>query len=62
MKKAARILALAFGLVLLGATILNANLVSRSRTALSQGVFRADPDTYSARFHIIVAIPDTDDS
>ncbi|MFA6365565.1 MAG: substrate-binding domain-containing protein [Candidatus Hydrogenedentales bacterium] len=62
MKKAARILAFAFGLVLLGATILNANLVSRSRTALSQGVFRADPDAYGARFHIIVAIPDTDDS
>jgi ribose transport system substrate-binding protein len=62
MKKAARLLALFFGLVLLGATILNANLVNRSRAALARGVFRADSGAYTARFHVIVAIPDTDDS
>ncbi|MHB9152592.1 MAG: sugar ABC transporter substrate-binding protein [Spirochaetales bacterium] len=62
MKKAARILAILFGLVLLGSTILNANLVGKSRIALSRGVFRVDSGAYLARYHLIVAIPDTDDS
>ena len=62
MKKAARILALAFGFVLIGATILNANLVGKSRAALARGVFRVDSGAYVARYHLIVAIPDTDDS
>lgn len=62
MRKTARVLAVLFGALLLGATILNANLVVKSRAALSQGVAKTEEGSYPARFHIIVAIPDTDDS
>ena len=62
MKNAARILALLFGILLLGATVLNANLVGRSREALSKGVLRENSSLSSARYHVIVALPDIDDS
>jgi ribose transport system substrate-binding protein len=62
MKKAARLLAIVFGLVLLGATILNANLVGKSGRALARGVIRTGAGIDAARYHLIVAIPDTDDS
>ena len=62
MKNVARVLALIFGLVLIGATVLNASLVSKSRAALSKGVLRENSALHTARYHVIVALPDTDDS
>jgi ribose transport system substrate-binding protein len=62
MKTAARILAVIFGLVLIVATIINADLVRKSALALSKGVYKESPVARTERFHVIVAIPDTDDS
>ncbi|HUW71110.1 MAG TPA: substrate-binding domain-containing protein [bacterium] len=61
-RKAALILAGLFALAFVGATLLNADLVSRSRHALTSGLLR-DPSTYeAARRHLVVIVPDTDDS
>ncbi|MFZ2636674.1 MAG: substrate-binding domain-containing protein [Rectinemataceae bacterium] len=62
MKRAAWILAIVFGLAFLGATLLNADLISKSRQALASGVFRDPEAAETARFHVIVVIPDTGDS
>jgi len=62
MKNIARVLALLFGLVLIGATVLNASLVGKSRIALSKGVLRESSTLATSRYHVIVALPDTDDS
>lgn len=61
-RKAALILAGLFALAFVGATLLNADLVSRSRHALTSGLLR-EPSTYeTARRHLVVIVPDTDDS
>lgn len=61
-RKAALILAGLFALAFIGATLLNADLVSRSRHALTSGLLR-EPSTYeAARRHLVVIVPDTDDS
>jgi ribose transport system substrate-binding protein len=62
MKKVAWILAALFGLAFLGATLMNADLISKSHRALAHGVLREKPVTEAARFHLIVILPDTDDS
>jgi ribose transport system substrate-binding protein len=62
MKKVAWILAVVFGLVLLGATLLNADLIGKSRRALASGVFRDTSSTEVVRYQLVVVIPDTDDS
>lgn len=62
MKRAARILALFFGLVFLGATLLNADLVGRSRRALASGVLRDLSSLPTRRFILGVILPETDDS
>ena len=61
MKKAAWILAIFFGLAFLGATLMNAGLIARSRRALAGG-FRARSAAEAARYHLVVVLPDTDDS
>ncbi len=66
MKKASWILAIVFGLAFLGATLMNATLVSRARAALASAYLGASPPpgakAKSARFHLVVVLPDTDDS
>jgi ribose transport system substrate-binding protein len=62
MKQVAWILAALFGLAFLGATLMNAELIAKSRRALARGVFREMPVTEDVRYHLIVILPDTDDS
>jgi ribose transport system substrate-binding protein len=74
MKRLSWILALAFGLVFVGATLMNATLIGKARAALSGAVpkgesFDAARQSVDAgakvgvpRFHLIVIVPDTDDS
>jgi ribose transport system substrate-binding protein len=62
MKKAAWVLAIVFGLVFVGATLLNADLIGKSRTALAHGVSLSPLAAKPARYQIIVVMPDTDDS
>lgn len=61
-RKVAFILASIFGLAFLGATLLNADLVSRSRRALTGGLLREPSNYEAARRHLVVILPDTDDS
>ncbi|MBN1243067.1 MAG: sugar ABC transporter substrate-binding protein [Spirochaetales bacterium] len=61
MKKTAWILAAFFGLVLLGAVALNADLVSRSRAALAGAGISGFPEADAARLHLLVVLPDSDD-
>ncbi|MCX7024013.1 MAG: substrate-binding domain-containing protein [Spirochaetes bacterium] len=62
MKRAAWILTVVFGLAFLGATLLNADLIGKSREALASGVLRDKSSIPPARYHLIVVIPDSDDS
>lgn len=62
MKKAAWILAALFGLAFLGATLLNASLIAKTRKTLASGVFRETPAREPVRYHLVVILPDTDDS
>ena len=62
MKKVAWILAAIFGLAFIGATLMNADLISKSRRALASGVLRNKSSLGSARYHLVVVIPDLDDS
>ena len=62
MKKAAWILTVLFGLAFLGAALLNADLIAKSRRALASGGFREQPAAMAARYHLVVILPDTDDS
>ncbi len=62
MKKAAWVLALVFGIAFLGATLMNARLINLVRKALSSGVLRDKASIRTARFHLAVVIPDTNDS
>jgi len=59
MKTLAWFLAVVFGLAFLGATLMNADLIGRSRRALAGG-----PRTYGseARYQIVVLLPDASDS
>jgi ribose transport system substrate-binding protein len=62
MKKAAWILALLFGLVFAGATLMNAILIGKARAVLPGELGKAGPKSEAARYHLIVVLPDTDDS
>jgi ribose transport system substrate-binding protein len=62
MKKVSRILTLLFGLVFIGSTLLNADLIGKSRHALAGGVLRDLSSVPSARYELMVVLPDTDDS
>jgi ribose transport system substrate-binding protein len=72
MKRISWILALVFGLVFAGATLMNATLIGKARGALSGIVSGGDGEARpsagagakaeDARFHLIVIVPDTDDS
>lgn len=62
MKKVAWILAALFGLAFLGATLVNADLIAKSHRALAKGVLREKSVAQPARYHLVVILPDTDDS
>lgn len=62
MKRAAWILAVLFGAAFLGATLMNASLVERSRRAFAGGVFRETSKIPRARYHLVLVVPDDDDS
>jgi len=62
MNKIVWILAAIFGLAFLGATLLNADLIGKSRKALGSSVLRDKWPADSTRYHVVVIIPDTDDS
>ncbi len=62
MKKLAWILAALFGLAFLGATLMNADLIAKTRRSLATGVFLEKPAAEAARYHLVVILPDTDDS
>jgi ribose transport system substrate-binding protein len=72
MKRASWILAIFFGLVFVGATLMNASLIGKARSALTgsspsgKPAARAGALASSAaeaeRFHLVVIVPDTDDS
>lgn len=62
MRKVVWVLAVLFGLAFLGATLMNADLITTSRRALAHRVFREKPVTEAARYHLVVILPDTDDS
>jgi ribose transport system substrate-binding protein len=62
MKKVAWILAALLGLAFLGATLMNAGLIAKIRRSLASGVFREEPATEQARYHLVAILPDTDDS
>jgi ribose transport system substrate-binding protein len=62
MKHASRILSIVLGLAFLGAIIVNAGFVGKSRAALTSGVLRGKLSTVPARFQVMVVIPDTGDS
>ncbi|MGO8695856.1 MAG: substrate-binding domain-containing protein [Rectinemataceae bacterium] len=62
MKRAAWVLAIVFGLAFLGATLLNADLIGKSREALAHGVSLSPGAAKPERYQIIAVMPDTDDS
>ena len=62
MKRAAWILTALFGLAFLGAALLNADLIAKSRRALASGAFLEKPAAETARYHLVVILPDADDS
>ena len=62
MKNAARLFAILFGLVLIAATIINADLIVKSQKALADGIFRSSSSAKPARYHLVAVFPDTDDS
>jgi ribose transport system substrate-binding protein len=72
MKRLSWILALVFGFVFVGATLMNATLIGKARAALAGltpgargqagGLPMPGAKAEAARFHIIVIVPDSDDS
>ncbi len=62
MKRISKALVIAFGLLFLGATLLNIDLIRASRAALSSGVFRDKSTIPAARFHILVILPEGRDT
>jgi len=51
-----------FGAAFLGATLTNASLVEKSRRAFAGGVFRETSTIPRARYHLMLVVPDDDDS
>jgi ribose transport system substrate-binding protein len=62
MKKLAWILAAFFGLIFLGATLLNADLVRKSREVLAAAGIGGSHDAPRARLHLLVILPASDDA
>ncbi len=62
MRNASGILSVVLGLAFLAASVTNVALVGRSRAALAGGALSEKATALPARFHVIVVIPDTDDS
>jgi ribose transport system substrate-binding protein len=62
MRKVAWLLAALFGLVFVGATILNADLIAKSRQALAAAGLTGAPPPSSGKWHILVILPDSDDA
>jgi len=62
MNKVVWILAVVFGLAFLGATLLNAELIGKSRGALGSSVLKEKWPAEPLRYQVVVIIPDTDDS
>jgi ribose transport system substrate-binding protein len=62
MNKLVWILAAVFGLAFLGATLLNAELIGKSRQALGSSVLKEKWPADPLRYQVVVIIPDTDDS
>ena len=62
MKKASWILAFVFGSAFVGATLFNADLIAQCRAVLAKGVLREKSAVASARYQLVVVIPDRDDS
>jgi ribose transport system substrate-binding protein len=67
MKRLSWILALAFGLVFLGATLMNATLIGKARSALGARQLAGElpapgSKAAAARFQLIAIVPDADDS
>ena len=62
MNKLVWILAVVFGLAFLGATLLNAELIGKSRQALGSSVLKEKWPAEPLRYQVVVIIPDTDDS
>jgi len=60
MKTLAWLLAVVFGLAFVGATLMNADLIGRSRRALAGGARRERG--VEARYQLMVVLPDSDDS
>lgn len=62
MKRAARILVYVFGLVFIGATIVNAGLISRGRDSLAKGVIGNRSSLPASRYLLMVIVPENEDS
>ena len=62
MKTVAWFLAVVFGFAFLGATLMNADLISKSRKALASGALRERLATDPARYQLVVVVPDSNDS
>jgi ribose transport system substrate-binding protein len=62
MKSVIWIFAAVFGLVFLGATLMNAALIARSRNALGRSVLRQQAPSAPVRYQLLVILPDTTDS
>ena len=62
MRRIAWILTVLFGMAFLGATLMNASLVEKSRRAFTGGVFRETATIPRARYHLVLVLPDDDDS
>jgi ribose transport system substrate-binding protein len=61
MKNVTRVLAILFGCAFLGATLLNADLVANSRTALASAGLAGSDRALHARLHLLAILPDSDD-
>ncbi len=62
MKRADWILTILFGVAFIGATLMNASLVDKSRRSFAGGVFRETSTIPRARYHLVLVVPDDDDS
>ncbi len=62
MKRITWVLTVLFGMAFAGATLMNASLVEKSRRAFTGGVFRETSTIPRARYHLVLVLPDDDDS
>jgi ribose transport system substrate-binding protein len=62
MKTLTRVLAVFFGLALVGAAVLNADLVAKSRSALASAGLARPNGSPKARLHLLVILPDSEDT